>query len=231
MDDPDLLTSWMGDAILGGTSYLFIYAETHTNVTVCVIQCPFQQLNNIIQFQTTVRVIHSNFKVSRRSLSYVSLLNNLNSNLMSLTEHVNFILLSSETRYKIQLYDLQFHIVVELIINPLKLKKNNIQFLKHRCTMSKAALHSELGWEPINDFLNRTLLYIPNNRLCITVFDEMHAHSFRSCTSALKTVFESVRLAYLYDVNDFSKEMFSVFMVQFSSTTLRTDDNWFFFCV
>jgi hypothetical protein len=40
---------------------------------------------------------------------------------------------------------------------------------------------------------------------------------------ALKTVFESVGLDYLYHVNDFSKERFNAFMGQFSSTKLRKE--------
>jgi hypothetical protein len=89
-------------------------------------------VHNVIQFQTTVRVIHSNIKISRRSLSYVSLLTNPNSNLMSriLAEPDNFNLLSSETRYGIQFYDLQFHIVVELGLHPLKLAKSSIHSCK-----------------------------------------------------------------------------------------------------
>ena len=39
----------------------------------------------------------------------------------------------------------------------------------------------------------------------------------------MKTVFESVGLDYLYDVNDFNKERFNAFMGQFSSTKLRKE--------
>jgi hypothetical protein len=97
--------------------------------------------------------------------------------------------------------------------------------------MSKAVLLIELGWEPINDFLNRQrasyLSYInnlPNKTLCKRVFDEMHALSAHvwDYIPALKTAFESVGLDYLYHVNDFSKETFNVFMGQFS-TKLRKE--------
>jgi hypothetical protein len=40
---------------------------------------------------------------------------------------------------------------------------------------------------------------------------------------ALQTVFESVGLAYLYHVNDFSKERVNALMGQFSSTKIRND--------
>jgi hypothetical protein len=40
---------------------------------------------------------------------------------------------------------------------------------------------------------------------------------------ALKTVFESVGLDYLYHVNDLSKERFNVLIGQFSSTKLRKE--------
>ena len=40
---------------------------------------------------------------------------------------------------------------------------------------------------------------------------------------ALKTVFESVGLDFLYHVNDFNKERFNAFMGQFSSTKLRNE--------
>jgi hypothetical protein len=40
---------------------------------------------------------------------------------------------------------------------------------------------------------------------------------------ALKTVFESVGLDYLYHVNDFNKERFNAFMGQFFSTKLRNE--------
>jgi hypothetical protein len=40
---------------------------------------------------------------------------------------------------------------------------------------------------------------------------------------ALKTVFESVGLDFLYHVNDFNKERFNAFMGQFSSTKLRKE--------
>jgi hypothetical protein len=40
---------------------------------------------------------------------------------------------------------------------------------------------------------------------------------------ALKTVFESVGLDYLYHVNDFNNEMFNACMGQFSSTKLRKE--------
>ena len=40
-----------------------------------------------------------------------------------LAEHGNLIVLSSETRYGIQFSDLQFHIVVELGLHPLKKTK------------------------------------------------------------------------------------------------------------
>ena len=50
--------------------------------------------------------------------------------------------------------------------------------------MSKAALLIELGWEPINDVLNRQrasyfsyINNLPNKRLCKIVFDDMHALS------------------------------------------------------
>jgi len=130
---------------------------------LCYSMCIPTIVHNVIQFQTTIGVIHSNFKVSRLSLSYVSLFTNPNSNLMSriLAEHGNFNLLSSETRYGIQFYDLQFHIVVELGLHSLKLTKSSIPFraskiiMKAKVNMSKAALLIELGWEPINDFLNR----------------------------------------------------------------------------
>jgi hypothetical protein len=48
-------------------------------------------------------------------------------------------------------------------------------------------------------------------RLCKIVFDEMHALSAHAWgyLPALQTVFESVGLAYLYHVNDFSKERFN----------------------
>jgi hypothetical protein len=98
--------------------------------------------------------------------------------------------------------------------------------------MSKAALLIELGWEPINDFLNRQRAYylsyinnLPNKTLCKRVFDEMNALSAHAWDyiPALKTAFESVGLDYLYHVNDFSKERFNVFMGQFSSTKLRKE--------
>ena len=101
--------------------------------------------------------------------------------------------------------------------------------IKTKVNMSKAALLIELGWEPINDFLNRQrasyfsyINNLPNKRL---VFDEMHplsAHAW-DYLSALKTVFESVGLDYLYHVNDFNKERFNAFMGQFSSTILRNE--------
>ena len=56
--------------------------------------------------------------------------------------------------------------------------------------MPKAARLIELGWEPINDFLNRQrasyfpyINKLPNKRLCKIVFDEMHAlsaHAFEN---------------------------------------------------
>jgi hypothetical protein len=105
--------------------------------------------------------------------------------------------------------------------------------MKTKMTMSKAAFLIELGWEPINDFLNRQrasyFSYInnsPNKRLCKLVFDEMHALSAHAWDylPALKTVFEeSVGLDYLYHVNDFNKERFNVYMGQFSSTKLRKE--------
>ena len=66
---------------------------------------------------------------------------------------------------------------------------------------------------------------LPNKRLCKIVFDEMHAFSThaRDYLPALKTVFESVGLDYLYHVNDFIKERFNAFMGQFSSTKLRKE--------
>jgi hypothetical protein len=91
---------------------------------------------------------------------------------------------------------------------------------------------TELGWVPINDFLNRQrasyfsyINNLPNKRLCKIVFDEMHAFSThaRDYLPALKTVFESVGLDYLYHVNDFIKERFNAFMGQFSSTKLRKE--------
>ena len=39
----------------------------------------------------------------------------------------------------------------------------------------------------------------------------------------LKTAFESVEFDYVYNVNDFNKEKFIVFMGQFSSTKLRKE--------
>ena len=63
--------------------------------------------------------------------------------------------------------------------------------------MSKAALLIELGWEPINAFLNRQrasyfsyINNLPNKRLCKIVFDEMHALSGHAWDylPALKTV-------------------------------------------
>jgi hypothetical protein len=66
--------------------------------------------------------------------------------------------------------------------------------------MSKAVLLIELGWEPINDFLNRQrasyLSYInnlPNKTLCKRVFDEMHALSAHvwDYIPALKTKFHN----------------------------------------
>jgi hypothetical protein len=48
------------------------------------------------------------------------------------------------------------------------------------------------------------------------------AHA-RDYLPALKTVFESVGLDYLYHVNDFKKERFNAFMGQFSSTKLRKE--------
>jgi hypothetical protein len=54
---------------------------------------------------------------------------------------------------------------------------------------------------------------------------EMHtlsAHA-RDYLSALKTVFESVGLDYLYHVSDFNKERFNAFIGQFSSTKLRNE--------
>jgi hypothetical protein len=65
--------------------------------------------------------------------------------------------------------------------------------------MPKAARLIELGWEPINDFLNRQrasyssyINSLPNKRLCKIVFDEMHALSAHAWDylPALKTVFE-----------------------------------------
>ena len=50
----------------------------------------------------------------------------------------------------------------------------------------------------------------------------LSAHA-RDYLSALKTVLESVGLDYLYHVNDFNKEMLSIFMGQFSSTKLRKE--------
>ena len=87
--------------------------------------------------------------------------------------------------------------------------------MKTKVNMSKAALLIELGWEPINDFLNRQrasyfsyMNNLPNKRLCKIVFDEMHALSAHAWDylPALQTVFESVGLDYLYHVNDFNKE-------------------------
>jgi DUF971 family protein len=51
---------------------------------------------------------------------------------------------------------------------------------------------------------------LPNKRLFNIVFDEMHALSAHAWDylPALKTVFESVGLDYLYHVNDFNKERF-----------------------
>jgi DUF971 family protein len=69
-----------------------------------------------------------------------------------------------------------------------------------------------------NDFLNRQrasyfsyINNLPNQRL---VFDEMHALSAHAWDylPALKTVFESVGLDYLYHVNDFNNERFNAFM-------------------
>jgi hypothetical protein len=79
-----------------------------------------------------------------------------------LAEHAILIVLSSETRYGIQFSDLQFHIVVELDLHPLK-KTNedlisSIQFraakiiMKTKVNMLKAALLIELGWGPNNVF-------------------------------------------------------------------------------
>ena len=104
--------------------------------------------------------------------------------------------------------------------------------MKTNVNMSKAALLIELGWEPINDFLNRQrasyfsyINNLPNKRLCKIVFDEMHALSAHAWDylPALQTVFESVGLDYLYHVNDFNKERFNAFMGQFSSTKLRNE--------
>ena len=57
------------------------------------------------------------------------------------------------------------------------------------------------------------------------VFHEMHALSAHAWDylPALKTVFESVGLDYLYYVNDFNKGRFNVFIGQFSSTKLRKE--------
>lgn len=103
--------------------------------------------------------------------------------------------------------------------------------MKTKVAMSKAALLIELGWQPINNFLNRQrasyfsyINYLPNKRLCKIVFDEMHSLSAHAWDyfPALKTVFESVELDYLYYVNDFNKEMFNVCMGHFS-TKLTTE--------
>ena len=104
--------------------------------------------------------------------------------------------------------------------------------MKTKVNMSKAALLIELGWEPINDFLNRQrasyfsyINNLPNKRLCKIVFDEMHALSAHAWDylPALQTVFESVGFDYLYHVNDFNKEKFNAFMGQFSSTKLKKE--------
>jgi hypothetical protein len=87
--------------------------------------------------------------------------------------------------------------------------------MKTKVNMSIAALFIEPGWESINDFMNRQrasyfsyINNLPNNRLCKIVFDEMHALSAHAWDylPALKTVFGSVRLDYLYHVNDFNKK-------------------------
>jgi hypothetical protein len=100
--------------------------------------------------------------------------------------------------------------------------------MKTKVNMSKAALLIELGWKPINDFLNRQrasyfsyINNLPNKGLCKIVFDEMHALSAHAWDylPALKTV----GLYYLYHVNDFNKERFNAFMGQFSSTKLRNE--------
>ena len=144
--------------------YSFYFCENpHKCHCLCYSMYIPTIVHNVIQFQTTVRVIHSNIKISRRSLSYVSLLTNPNSNLMSriLVEPDNFNLLSSETRYGIQFYDLQFHIVVELGLHPLKLAKSSIHFrtskiiMKTKVNMSKRLFLSSLGENLSNDFLNR----------------------------------------------------------------------------
>jgi hypothetical protein len=104
--------------------------------------------------------------------------------------------------------------------------------MKTKVNMSKAALLIELGWETINDFLNRQrasyfsyINNLSNKRLCKIVSDEMHALSAHAWDylPALKTVFESVGLDYLYHVDDFSKERCNACMGQFSSTKLRNE--------
>ena len=105
--------------------------------------------------------------------------------------------------------------------------------MKTKVNMSKTAdLLIELRLEHINDFLNGQrasyLSYINNlrnNRLGKIVFDEMQALSAHDWDylPALKTVFESVELDYLYHVNDFNKERFNVFMGQFSPAKLRKE--------
>ena len=66
------------------------------------------------------------------------------------------------------------------------------------------------------------MLYKPCQKI---VFDEMHAFSAHAWDylPALKTVFESVGLDYLYHVNDFNKKRFNALMGRFSSTKLRKE--------
>lgn len=104
--------------------------------------------------------------------------------------------------------------------------------LKTKVNVPKSSLLAELGWESINDFLDRQrvsyfkyICELPETRLCKVIFWELEkvASNDWPYFTYIKSIFQDVGLDFMFTDKAFNTGKFNLFMGQNSASKLTVD--------